>query len=1142
MFGIPAVFILLVYARLLFGPIDMSFIRASAESMVRAGLSANTDLALGDVSLSISPTLRPVLRFAPVVLTDHNTGAEIKTDALEIGFSPLQAIYGQPAAVVTLVNPQVQVLQDLLGPRLASFTTREDPATGETIVEIREGNDAYPPVKILPGGLVVTGETPGGDGIGLRSDNDWLIYNMEATERAIANFALQARAGRFSRLEVRGGQMEMLDPVYGFVRKFENLHLVIKPNFGTKPTTGEFAADLAGRRVTGTFSHVLETGDKAMFRFAVENLDFAALMPMIDDPDALLALRGTGKFAGELVFDRQGGRPLSGKFNADIGGTELRMRHDFFPVRKGAFDIAWAPDSGRFTLAESELAIGKSSARISGEFVLGLDDVYGPTVGISMTARQLLLQPEDMPAPRTPFDEVSFSGWSAPLYGAIGIDRMVARKPGVEIRAKGRLDMVRKGIGVNLEVGGEGASADDLKRIWPFFISRGARDWFVAHVTSGTVDTASLKFKVPVGALDPNVEDQPLPPGSANISLVGSHVAFIPVPGMAPIDVGGKTRLSVRDNKTSVQMGATTFATASGKVAVKQASVIIDSGDPTQPVFEFSADVDGAIPALIQFADAQAPGMVAGIDLPFKPANLSGNVAGSIVATLTLGADSQVLSLDYAATGSVKDFASSELIAARRVADGQFAFRATPQAYHVSGTASLDGVPAELVLDGSLDGGPNLKVASTMDAADFAKFGFDVSQLLAGKVRFVAKPLDDGSLQLAVDLTEAQLTIKDIGLTKPHGVPGTLNAEIREVGTETRISKIDLNFGDAHVRGDVVFDKNKGLVSADFSRFALSEGDSASLDVKPDGDGFAVTIRGDQFDLKPMLRRYFALDKTSTGAPQATSVNQAVAIDVSVKRALGFYSVTAYNFQLGLTLKGEDVLKASLQAQFTEGNTISLITNPSTGGRLLSVAFNDAGTVLRFLNVYPRLLGGSGSLTMRTDLANHVDTGEIRMKNFSLVGEDRIAEIVGNHKDSRNLIAKNNRLNFGDGRAQFVRRSDRIEVKEAVIDGGSFGGTLRGFMYTKARQYDLVGTYIPLLGLNSIFQKLPLIGQILGGRKGEGLVGVTFAVRGDLDNPHFLVNPVSLLAPGLFRSLFEFRAQEAPREAQDGQVQPGKTP
>jgi hypothetical protein len=64
-----------------------------------------------------------------------------------------------------------------------------------------------------------------------------------------------------------------------------------------------------------------------------------------------------------------------------------------------------------------------------------------------------------------------------------------------------------------------------------------------------------------------------------------------------------------------------------------------------------------------------------------------------------------------------------------------------------------------------------------------------------------------------------------------------------------------------------------------------------------------------------------------------------------------------------------------------------------------------------------------------------------------------------------------------------------------------------------------------------VFQKLPLFGPILGGRNGEGLIGVTFAIRGSLDRPTFQINPASLLVPGAFRGLFEFRARGTPGDS-----------
>ena len=1130
--GAPLVLLALLYGILLLGPINLSAARPSVEAMIRDSLPPGSAVDLGEFSLSLSAQFRPVLRFAPVTFTDTGSGAEIGVDALEIGVSPIQAVFGQPGAVVSLIAPRLQLVQDLLGPRLAAFSSRTDPETDGELVEIREGSDAYPEVRIHAGGLQVSGPSPGGDGIGIRSDNEWLVYNFEGMEEALASLENQARNGQFSRLEVRGGSMEMLDPVFGIMRRFDDLNLVLsqRPGGVTKGTLG---ATLAGRAISGSFERDRAEDGATTTRFSLENFDFAGLIPVLDDPDGLMAVKGAGKLDGTVSYERAGGDISHGRFDVDLAGTEFRLRHEYFPVSKASLSLDWEPKAARFTIEDGELAIGRSSMELTGEVVLGLDNVYGSVLSTALTLKNLYLAPYDLPVPKTPFSEVKIEAWASPLYGALGLDKVVAIKPGVEIRAKGRIDMIRSGIGIDLEMGGEGASADDLKRLWPYFIAGGGRDWFVGHVTTGRMMTGAVRFKAPVGVIDPEVENKPLPPNTGWIDMTAKDVTVIPTEGFSPVALGGEVTLSLRDNKTAVSLGRTQIVSERGQFTVSKAAVVIDAGTPFESVVEFSGDVAGDIPALIGFAESQSPGVIDGFGLPFDARALDGSVDGSAVLTLTFGDDPAPLAIDYAVNGATTDFTSTAKIADRTISNGALSFQATPDVYHVVGTADLDGVPAELFLDGGGDSEAEIKVASTVDTAEFAKFGFDLGELMTGSIRFVAKPLEDGGMQLAADLVDTRLDIKDIGLAKPARVPGSLNAEIHQDGTLTKVTKIDLSFLDVRLKGSLDYDAEAGLVAAEFTDFALSPGDSARLSVEPGTtNGYRVRLSGDQFDLKPMLKRYFAIDQASTGAPQATSVPQELSVTGNLKRALGFFSTTAYNVEFGLALRGENLLDASLQGQFAEGNTVSLTTNPTSGGRQMTVAFNDAGTLLRYLNVYPRVLGGAGSLTLRTDVREKVDYGELRVKDFAIVDEAKVAEIMSSHRDSQKMIAKENRLDIQSGQATFIRRSDRIELVDGFIDGGSIGGTLKGFVYTKARQYDLTGTYIPFFALNNMFQQLPLIGQLIGGKSGEGLVGVTFAVRGDLDNPQFVVNPVSILAPGVFRSLFEFRAVEAPREEQ----------
>jgi hypothetical protein len=62
---------------------------------------------------------------------------------------------------------------------------------------------------------------------------------------------------------------------------------------------------------------------------------------------------------------------------------------------------------------------------------------------------------------------------------------------------------------------------------------------------------------------------------------------------------------------------------------------------------------------------------------------------------------------------------------------------------------------------------------------------------------------------------------------------------------------------------------------------------------------------------------------------------------------------------------------------------------------------------------------------------------------------------------------------------------------------------------------------VPLYGPNNLLGQLPILGLFLGGEK-EGLVGITYEVVGKPGNPVLRINPISALAPGLLRKVFEF--------------------
>ncbi|MCS6759067.1 MAG: hypothetical protein MO852_08630 [Candidatus Devosia euplotis] len=253
--------------------------------------------------------------------------------------------------------------------------------------------------------------------------------------------------------------------------------------------------------MAGSLYRTLDGAGNARLEADFTNVDFAVFLPFIDDAGSATALRGGGALSIDVNFDAAAGKLVDGRFKVDLTGLDLRVNDAYFPIASSILNVNWTPSTGQFALDEAALQIGKSSARLKGVFAMGLNPTYGPTLGMVLNAQNVVVQPDDMNAPAAPFDSMEFSGWSAPLYGALGIDRLVARKDEAVVETAGRIDMLQAGLGIELTITGSGVSADDMKRLWPYTVTPESRDWFVADVTEGAVKQVRIAFNFPVGSI-----------------------------------------------------------------------------------------------------------------------------------------------------------------------------------------------------------------------------------------------------------------------------------------------------------------------------------------------------------------------------------------------------------------------------------------------------------------------------------------------------------------------------------------------------------------------------------------------------------------------------------------------------------------
>ena len=104
-------------------------------------------------------------------------------------------------------------------------------------------------------------------------------------------------------------------------------------------------------------------------------------------------------------------------------------------------------------------------------------------------------------------------------------------------------------------------------------------------------------------------------------------------------------------------------------------------------------------------------------------------------------------------------------------------------------------------------------------------------------------------------------------------------------------------------------------------------------------------------------------------------------------------------------------------------------------------------------------------------------------------------------------------IRFDEFDMKFSNKDDIMTIDEMYAIGPSISILMRGYV-EKDRLISLRGTLVPATWLNKRIGSIPVLGDILVGKKtGEGVVGVSFKIKGPPKDLKTTVNPIKTLTP-----------------------------
>jgi hypothetical protein len=785
--------------------------------------------------------------------------------------------------------------------------------------------------------------------------------------------------------------------------------------------------------------------------------------------------------------------------------------------------------AGALWIDRLDLKVERSSLGFSGQISPQApgDGGEDATYAFSMIGSQLSIAPLESPEPALAAI-ARLNGWiSRDAKRIVANDIYVATGQG-EVIGSGATEIVPgKSPGLSLAVAVARLPVSHAKNLWPFFAAPGARRWALANVYGGRVENSRLLLRVAPGRLGDGVPlDSEEVSGHFEVADTRFDVAGT-IPPMR--DAIGTIDFAGTDVDIALNSG-TIFTEAGRMLDARNGTLTIRNAHIKPLIGDVDIEIDGEAAAVTEIAGYEPINLPR--YLPISPDGISGMAKGRVLASVPLQDNVATDDLDWHLELNYEGLSLAEPYEGQRIEDAKGTIVADPEQADFVAEAKLNGIRGELTLSEPLGADKSARKRQArlyLEPGDSDKLFDGLSTMVSGPMTIDVEQLAPGSEKVHVDLTRATLDLPWIGWAKARGVAATADFVMKRDDDTTELADFSL-VGDGFGGSGSITVDDKGLAGARFGKIAFNPGDNIAMGIDRTGANYAVNVSGQSLDARFLIKEFASVlpgqGKGEGGGGDSTSVK----VDAEVSQVTGFNGTRLVGAKLAYSDARSKVPGLRISAATEQGARATIVDASAGGSRKVEIKADDAGALLRFLDIYDRLGGGSAALSL-AGAADAPLRGRLEMRDFALIDESRLQSIVsrappGADRSLNDAVKRDvdiSRARFDRGSAAVEMGKDYLTVADGVVSGPTVGSKFQGTVFDAEGNMAITGTFLPAYGINRIFGEIPLLGQVLGNGRGGGLIGITYRLYGPATSPQLEVNPLSIVAPGIFRSIFEYR-------------------
>ncbi len=659
-------------------------------------------------------------------------------------------------------------------------------------------------------------------------------------------------------------------------------------------------------------------------------------------------------------------------------------------------------------------------------------------------------------------------------------------------------------------------SKETILAYWPVNLGRGARNYVSDQLLSGNATEATAVISIkPDSMAEGYLREEDL---AVTFAFEGGSLRFLS--DMPPVEnVVGTGR--VGGNSLDINVIRASY----DDWAIQSGGVEFPAFNPRGESFIVTAY--GAGPAVSVLRHLSNSRLRLQETTGFDPERVSGDATASFKLTRPALSDVPLEDHIMEVKGQIRNAGLTAAAGPFDIAEGNVNVDVTLDRMILTGFGNLGSSPIQFTWRDAFDdeGAPADLSATAVITSDVLNvFGLVGRAFLTGEIpvemqgKVGANGLQTGTF--AFDLSEARIDVSEIDWVKPSGetARATLNysGDLREQAAALRMTSES-----ASLDGDLRLATDGRLQSLDLRQLYIEDTiDVAGQIARTSEGGFNIELSGDYLDISGFLSELGAVGGVGGDAEGIDLFFAATVERLRLRRDLEL---------IGSALSFELTRSGGFQRLRASGNTLAgatFITNLDSEGPgqplALELKTSDAGYLASAFFGVDFIEGGI--LDLRGSLATEDTPARLRatIEDTRLINAPFFTQILS----LASLRGLTDTLS-GEG-VLFSRIEAPITIGGGryVIDGGRASGpalglTVNGWIGMDGKGIALDGVLVPSFGVNSVLGGVPIIGDLIVGRQGEGIFSITYSVSGSLEKAQVAVNPLSAVTPGILRRIFE---------------------